>query len=97
MSDFTVGHTAGDTRGRFGLTLEGRSVGEMTYSRAGDDLIIVDHTETDDSIKGMGGGKVLFAAMVAWARETGTRVMATCPFALAMFEKDPSSRDVYAG
>ena len=45
----------------------------------------------------MGGGKVLFSAMVAWARETGTRVMATCPFALAMFQKDPSSRDVFAG
>ena len=97
MGAFSVGHRADETRGRFDLTLEGRSVGAMTYSRAGNELIIVDHTETDDSIKGMGGGKVLFAAMVAWARETGTRVMATCPFALAMFEKDPSSRDVYAG
>ncbi|GAB5546082.1 MAG: GNAT family N-acetyltransferase [Sandaracinaceae bacterium] len=97
MSDFTVSQSAAETRGRFSLERDGRPVGEMTYSRAGDDLIIVDHTETDESIKGMGGGKVLFSAMVAWARETGTRVMATCPFALAMFQKDPSSRDVFAG
>jgi predicted GNAT family acetyltransferase len=34
--------------------------------------------------------------MVAWARETKTGIMSTCPFANAMFERNESSRDVLA-
>ena len=94
---FTTEHHQDATRGGFRLLADGEPVGEMTYSRAGDDQIIVDHTETDPSISGQGGGKVLFRAMVAWARENGVKVHATCPFALAMFERDESSRDVFAG
>jgi uncharacterized protein len=83
-------------RGRFKLVNdEGDVLGEMTFSRARGDLIIVDHTEVD-SLRGKHGGLRLFEGMVAWARETGTRVMATCPFASAMFERDPSSHDVLA-
>jgi len=83
-------------RGRFELMKDGARVGEMTFSRLSDDEVIADHTETDDSIRGMGGGKRLFAALVDWARQTGTRVRATCPFVIGMFERDPDSRDVYA-
>ena len=64
--------------------------------RARDDLIIIDHTEVDDSLRGKGGGARLFKGMVAWARDTRTQIMSTCPFANAMFERDPSSRDVLA-
>ncbi|MGB8222015.1 MAG: GNAT family N-acetyltransferase [Polyangiales bacterium] len=84
-------------RGRFKLVGSGgQMLGEMTFSRARDDLIIVDHTEVDDSLRGQGGGARLFEEMVAWARKTGTQVMATCPFASSMFDRDPSSRDVLA-
>lgn len=38
----------------------------------------------------------VFNGMVAWARETGAQIMSTCPFTNAMFERDPSSRDVQA-
>jgi hypothetical protein len=34
--------------------------------------------------------------MVAWARETKTGIMSTCPFANAMFERNEASRDVLA-
>lgn len=84
-------------RGRFKLVGgEGQLLGEMTFSRARDDLIIIDHTEVDDSLRGKGGGARLFKGMVAWARDTHTQIMSTCPFANSMFERDPSSRDVLA-
>lgn len=84
-------------RGRFKLLgPEGQMLGQMTFSRARDDLIIIDHTEVDDSLQGKGGGSRLFKAMVAWARDTGTQIMSTCPFTNAMFERDPDSRDVLA-
>ena len=34
--------------------------------------------------------------MLAWARETGTSIMSTCPFANAMFERNPDTHDVLA-
>jgi len=84
-------------RGRFKLLNDaGQMLGEMTFSRARDDLIIIDHTEVDDSLRGQKGGLRLFEGMVVWARETNTSIMSTCPFANAMFERDPSSQDVLA-
>ena len=84
-------------RGRFKLVDDaGAMLGEMTFSRARDDLIIIDHTDVDESLRGKHGGLRLFDGMVAWARETGTQIMSTCPFTNAMFERNPSSRDVLA-
>lgn len=84
-------------RGRFELVdARGAVLGKMTFSRATEDLVIVDHTEVDDSLRGKGAGRILFDAMVRWARETHTRVTATCPFTKSMFDRDPSSRDVLA-
>ena len=71
-------------------------LGEMTFSRAREDLIIIDHTEVDESLRGKHGGLRLFEEMVAWARDSGTQILSTCPFANAMFERHPSSRDVLA-
>lgn len=75
----------------------GATLGEMTFSRAREDLIIIDHTEVDDSLRGKGGGGRLFHGMVDWARTTGTKIMSTCPFANSMFERYPASRDVLLG
>ncbi len=82
-------------RGRFTLVSDdGQTLGQMTFSRARDDLIIIDHTEVDDSLRGKGGGLRLFKGMVDWARNTGTKVMSTCPFANSMFDRHPASRDI---
>jgi len=82
-------------RGRFKLLdNDGQLLGQMTFSRARDDLIIIDHTEVDDSLRGKGGGLRLFNGMVDWARNTGTEVMSTCPFTNSMFDRNPASRDV---
>lgn len=44
-------------RGRFKLVDEaGAMLGEMTFSRGRDDLIIIDHTEVDDFLRGKHGG-----------------------------------------
>lgn len=84
-------------RGRFLLVGDaGEHLGEMTFSRAREDLVIIDHTEVDDSLRGQGGGARLFQGMVDWARSTGTKIMSTCPFANSMFERQPESRDVLA-
>lgn len=78
----------------FYLEQGGRRLAEMTYSRTNDQLIVIDHTEVDASLGGQGVGRRLLDALVQWARETGTQVIALCPFAKAQFNKDPTIRDV---
>src|SRR5215510_6359581 len=92
----TVEHVEDDGRGAFFVAKEGVRLAEMTYSRAGDDLVIIDHTEVNDRLRGLGVARKLLDAAVAWARSTKTRVMATCPYAKAQFERDASIRDVLA-
>lgn len=90
----TVVQQEQDHRGGFHYEVGGKRLASMTYSRAGAALIIIDHTEVDKQLSGQGIGRKLLDTLVAWARETNTKVMATCPFALAQFGKDPSIRDV---
>ncbi|MBL0919243.1 MAG: N-acetyltransferase [Hydrogenophaga sp.] len=89
-----IEHQETDKTGAFFFQQNGRRLAEMTYSRTNATLIIIDHTEVDESLKGQGAGRQLLDALVAWARETKTRVIALCPFAKAQFNKDPSIRDV---
>lgn len=92
----TIEHEEEGGRGAFFIEREGIRLAQMTYSRAGDDLIIIDHTEVNEKLQGLGVARRLLDTAVAWARTTKTRVIATCPYAKAQFDKDPSIRDVLA-
>lgn len=71
-----------------------RKAGEMTYSQAGPDKIIIDHTEVNPEFKGKGVGKELVYAAVAYAREHNLKIMPLCPFAKATFDKNKELQDV---
>jgi predicted GNAT family acetyltransferase len=90
----TIEHQETGNTGAFYVQQNGERIAEMTYSRTNPTLIIIDHTHVDERLKGQGVGRQLLDALVAWARETKTRVVALCPFAKSQFDKDPSIRDV---
>jgi predicted GNAT family acetyltransferase len=89
-------HDEDDGRGVFHVDREGLRLAEMTYVRAAEALVIIDHTEVHEALRGLGVARQLLDAAVAWARATGTRIRATCPYASAQFERDPSIQDVLA-
>lgn len=89
-------HEAGSKGAFFIATPDGQRLAEMTYSRTNASLVVVDHTEVDTSLGGQGVGRKLLGALVAWARDSRTKVIALCPFAKAQFDKDASLRDVLA-
>ncbi|MBM3751865.1 MAG: N-acetyltransferase [Acidimicrobiia bacterium] len=91
-----IKHEETGNRGAFYFEREGERLASMTYSRTTPTLVIIDHTEVSDVLKGQGMGRQLLDALVAWARETNTRLMATCPYALAQFKKDATLHDVVA-
>jgi predicted GNAT family acetyltransferase len=94
MSDLTVQHDEAGHRGAFFLAKDGTRLAEMTYTRSNAALVIIDHTEVSDALRGQGAGRKLLDALVAWARQTKTKVIPVCPYAKAQFEKDASLRDV---
>ena len=92
-----IAHEEANGRGAFFVERDGQRIAVMTYRRVGERLVVIDHTEVDASLKGMGVARRLLDAAVAWARESATKLSATCSYATAQFDKDPSIRDVLAG
>jgi predicted GNAT family acetyltransferase len=90
-----IRHEEPDHRGAFYIEHDGQRVAWMSYSRVNAGLVIIDHTEVDASLGGQGIGRRLLDAAVAWARDTNTKFLTTCPFASAQFAKDASIRDVH--
>ena len=81
--------------GAYRVEVDGH-MAEMTFSRAGEHMIIIDHTEVDDVLRGTGTGRQLVAAAVEWARGADRRLLPLCPFARSVFDRVPEYRDVLA-
>lgn len=81
-------------KGSFYVDMDGDKAAEMTYTWAGDDRIIIDHTEVGDQLRGKGAGKELVAKAVEFAREKGISIIPLCPFARSVFQKSPELKDV---
>ena len=82
--------------GAFFIEGDGTQLAKMTYERTGPSSIVVNHTEVDSSLQGQGVGHKLIGEMAKWARETGTKVSATCTYAAAQLAKDASMKDILA-
>lgn len=89
-----IKHREIGSNGLFYLEVEGEKLAEMTYSKAGDSLIIIDHTTVSEKLKGQGAGKQLVQAAVSYAREHHIKILPLCPFAKAVFDKTPDYSDV---
>ena len=93
MSDPPIEREDGETGGRYVVRLAGHEA-EMTYSRAGAKLIIIDHTGVPSELGGRGVGQALVLRAIEDARTEGFRIIPLCPFAKAQFDKHPDWADV---
>ena len=90
-----VKHQETENKGSFYLEVDGEQKAEMTYSKAGTERIIIDHTEVDESLRGQGAGYKLAEYAVNFAREKGIKILPLCPFMKATLQKKPEWRDVW--
>ena len=90
----TLEETGGKGRYRY---RDGDNEAEMTFSKAGDGLVIIDHTGVPDAFRGQGVGAALVARGVADARAAGKKVLPLCTFAAAQFRRHPEWADVLSG
>lgn len=82
------------SKGAFIIKVKNERLAEMTYSKAGEKLIIIDHTEVSDALRGKGAGKQLVSAAVEYARKYQIKILPLCPFAKSVFDKSPEFNDV---
>jgi predicted GNAT family acetyltransferase len=83
----------GTKGGRWIVVVDGHE-SEMTYSRASPTLIIIDHTQVHDALRGRGVGVMLVQRAVEDARREGFKIIPLCPFAKAQFERHADWGDV---
>ncbi len=93
--DYNILEKEAETKGAFYIEEDGRVLAEMTYSIAGAELIIIDHTEVSDALRGKGAGLQLVAHAVEFVRGRGIKMLPLCPFTKATLQKHPEWKDVW--
>ncbi|WP_127520959.1 GNAT family N-acetyltransferase [Mesorhizobium sp. Z1-4] len=94
MSEIEIRLEETGSKGRYFHRADDGTEAEMTFSKAGEHLLIIDHTEVPDAFRGQGVGVRLVARAVEDARGSGKKIMPLCPFAAAQFRRHPEWADV---
>lgn len=83
-----------EKNGHFKAVENQAQAGLMTYTWAGNEKFIIDHTEVNPEFRGRDVGKKMVHAAVDYARKNNLKIMPLCPFAKAVFRKDDGLSDV---
>lgn len=75
------------------LTEDGKEAGEMTWTNAGE-IMIIDHTFVEDAYRGLSLAEKLVHQGVDIARRDHKQVIPLCPFAKKEFSEKPEYQDV---
>ncbi|BDA86783.1 N-acetyltransferase [Aureimonas sp. SA4125] len=94
MSEGAITLEEGTSKGVYRLQGPDDAVAELSFSKAGTTMIIIDHTDVPDALRGQGAGLRLVERAVADARAVGKKIIPLCPFANAQFGKHPEWGDV---
>lgn len=89
-----IQHESSETKGAFFIEQDGKRIAEMTYSKAGSDKIIIDHTEAHEEYRGEGLAKKLVFHGVEFARKNELKVLPLCAYAKSVIERNEELQDV---
>ncbi|MHA6685635.1 GNAT family N-acetyltransferase [Mesorhizobium sp. A556] len=84
------------SKGRYVLRGPDGAEAEMTFTKIGEQKIIIDHTGVPDAFRGQGAGLRLVTRAVEDARAAGKKIIPLCPFAAAQFQRHKEWADVLA-
>lgn len=95
MTDLLISRTEDGSKGRYVTRPDPNGPeAELTYSRASDALIIIDHTGVPEAYRGGKIGVALVQKAVEDARAGGYKILPLCPFAAAQFRRHQDWHDV---
>lgn len=78
----------------FGAFMGDQMVGDISFVRTGENILIIDHTAVADDVQGQGVGTELVRHVIELARANDKKIIATCPFAKATIDRHPEFQDV---
>lgn len=81
-------------KGRFIIYEDAKFAGEMTYTWAGSEKFIIDHTGVEEEFAGKGYGRQLVMEAVEFARKEELKILPLCPYAKKVFDKNSDIQDV---
>ena len=95
-TELTVLREDGATRGRYVIHLAPGYEAEMTFRKAADVTITIDHTGVPPEYEGRGIAARLVNKAISDAREQGFRIMPVCSYVVAQFRRHPEWADLRA-
>ena len=75
------------SKGSFYVQQGEEVLAEMTYTMAGDSIMIIDHTEVSDTLRGQNVGYKLVQKAADHARANHLKIIPLCPFAKSVFDR----------
>lgn len=73
---------------------EGKMIAEVTFPEVSRDIVNVNHTFVDDSLRGQGIAGRLMEELVKRLKEDKKKAQLTCSYAVMWFEKNNQYRDL---
>lgn len=74
----------------------GKTIAEVTFPAVSKDVVNIDHTFVDDSLRGQGIASDLLLAVAQELRKTQKKALPTCSYAVHWFSTHPEYGDVYS-
>ncbi len=89
-----IKHNNETAAGSFFVEDAGERKAELIYSWRGENTLVIEHTEVNESLQGQGVAKKLVEAAVSYARNKHLKIIPQCSYARHVMEKDKSYEDV---
>ena len=83
-----------DSAGQRFTTEVAGGTAELGYRRIDPTTVDLVHTKVPDAAAGQGIGGKLAQAVFTWARQSGTKLVITCPFVKKWLERHPDQADL---
>lgn len=85
-----------DGKGMFYIEKDGDIIAELTYTRQDNNIMTLDHTETNPEYEGEGLASSLVKHSVEYAKEKDLKIDPLCRYAAAQFKRHEEYREVQA-
>ena len=95
MADITITLESSSEGGRYvGRVTGNPAEAELTFRRAGADLVVANHTFAPPEMRGTGIAFAMVERLVADARSQGFKIKPTCTYVIAQSKRHPEWADV---
>jgi len=92
--DYEIQQKEEGDRGMFYIEDDHEIIGELTYTKQENGILLIDHTEVDKEVERKGIGSSLVKKSVEYARENNLKIDPLCSFAEEQFNRNSSYSDV---